>query len=139
MKNNDNNYLIQPKIAMLRKKWNLCPSWWWPEVRWNKQQGRYILNAPKITEHTIWVSPSMLASPFKVDKIYLFEMIEPKLKMNQSVIIIVCRTNFSFITKVNVLWCHGDEGVCCTPSWPFGTMGAIWKSRVIDKDLTSYF
>lgn len=125
-----NHYLIQPRIAMLRKKWNLCPSWWWPEVRWNKQQGRYILRAPKITEQIICVSPRMPASPSNVDKMYLFDIIDPKLKTNHSDIITDCPTNFSFISKVNVLCCPGDEGVCAPPSWVFGTIGAIFKSRL---------
>lgn len=119
---------------MLRKKWNLCPSWWWPEVRWNKQQGRYILNAPNITEHTIWVSPSILASPFNVDKMYLFDIIEPKLKTNQSVIITLCRTNFSLIWRVNVLCSRGDGGACGSPSWTFGTIGAICQASVNEKE-----
>ena len=131
IKQSKSNYLIQPKIAMLRKKWNRCPSWWWPEVRWNKQQGKYIFSAPNITEHTICVSPSIPASPLSVDKMYLFDIIEPKLNTNQRDIITLCRTNVSLISNVNVLWSLGDEGFDDVPSWVFFvTIGAIWEASV---------
>ena len=62
---------------------------------------------------------------------YLFDIIEPKLKTNQSDIITLCRTNVSFISKVNVLCCLGDDEFCDGPSWVFfATIGAMLEASM---------
>ena len=119
-------HLIQPRIAIFLKKCTLCElSWWCPDVLClNKQHGRYILNAPNITELSIWVSPRTPASPFRLDKMYLLVIMDPKLNRYHKIIMTACRTRLSFNSKSNVPFVTGEGRTFCFSSWT-GCNGAI--------------